>query len=349
MRSAPERLSLGTYPTPIWRVDPLSSGRAELWIKNDGAVHPEYGGNKVRKLELVLPRALERGAKRLVVVGAAGSHQVLATAFFGKKVGLPTAAVLCPQPWSAHAETTLRAALALGVEPHLASSMSAIATQLPRVVRRGDHVLAPGGSSITGTLGYLYAVGELVDQIREGVLPEPDLIVAPLGSGGTVGGLLAGVLREGLSTRVVGVEVAVSPPLGHALALGLALGATRRDAGSAGLVRLARQLEVLGSYLGPGYGYSTAQSARALQKGAEIGLELDPTYTAKTFAAVLHLLEGGGVWGPADPRERAEPRERPLRVLYWHTLSAAPLAPLVSGAPDLPPRLAALLVRSRDR
>jgi 1-aminocyclopropane-1-carboxylate deaminase/D-cysteine desulfhydrase-like pyridoxal-dependent ACC family enzyme len=331
MPSARERLSLGTYPTPVDRVDALSTPRAELWIKNDGLVSAEYGGNKVRKLELILPRALERGAKRLLTVGAAGSHQVLATALYGKKVGLPTAAVLCPQPFSVHAESMLRASLALGIEPHLVGSMSAIAAALPRVVRRGDYVLAPGGSSVTGTLGYLHAVAELVDQIRAGVLPEPDTIVAPLGSGGTIAGLLAGVLREGLATRVVGVEVAVRPPLGRALALGLALAATRRDAGSAGLVRLARQLEVLGTYLGEGYGYPTPEGARAQRVAGELGLELDPTYTAKTFAAVLDLLE------------RAEPRDRPLRILYWHTLSAAPLTALLAGAPGLAPQFRALL------
>jgi 1-aminocyclopropane-1-carboxylate deaminase/D-cysteine desulfhydrase-like pyridoxal-dependent ACC family enzyme len=334
MPSETERLCLGTYPTPVTRVGELSTDRAELWIKNDGLVSSEYGGNKVRKLEHILPRALARGARRLVTMGAAGSHQVLATALFGKRVGLPTAAVLCPQPHTEHAESMLRASLALGIEPHLASSMAAIAAELPRVLRRGDYLLAPGGSSVTGTLGYLEAAGELVDQIRAGLLPEPDEIVAPLGSGGTVGGLLAGVLREGLDSRVVGVEVAVRPPLGRTLALGLAVGATRRDAGSAGLVRLARRLEVLGEYLGDGYGHPTPQGTRAQGIAAELGIELDPTYTAKTFAAVLDRLE------------RAEPRDRPVRVLYWHTLSAAPLGPLLAGAPELAPRFAALLTRA---
>lgn len=337
-------LALGVYPTPVYRVDALSSERAELWVKDDGRVNAEYGGNKVRKLELVLPRALERSARRVVTLGAAGSHHVLATALFAKKVGLPVAAVLCPQPWTEHAEQTLAASIALGVDPHPVGSMAATAPRAASILRPGDYFLPPGGSNVTGTLGYVHAVTELVDQIRAGLLPEPDRIVAALGSGGTVAGLLAGVLREGLASRVVGVDVAVSTPVARGLALGLAALATRRDRGSAGPVRLSRQLEVDGSYLGPGYAHPTTEGAHATRVAAELGLELDPTYTAKTFAKVLELV------GRPPPGRAAVPppeRARPLRVLYWHTLSAAPLGPLYAGAAPLPRRLAELLIRSQ--
>jgi D-cysteine desulfhydrase len=333
---------LGVYPTPVHRLDALSGELAELWVKNDGRVHPEYGGNKVRKLELVLPRAVERGARRLVTMGAAGSHHVLATVLFGKKLGLPTAAVLCPQPHTEHAEETLIATLALGCDAHPVSSMARTALGVARILRPGDYVLPPGGSSVTGTLGYLRAVGELADQIRGGVLPEPDLIVAPLGSGGTVAGLLAGVLREGLASRVIGVEVAVQPQLGRTLALALATLATRRDAGSAGPLRLHRRLEVDGSQLGRGYGHPTADGSHATAVARHHGLELDPTYTAKTFAKVLDLVQPAGA---AHPARRSGPGGRPLRVLYWHTLSSVSLGPLLAGAPRPPPELAALLTR----
>ena len=327
----PQEIRFGRYPTPVYRVDALSNERRELWLKDDGSVHPEYGGNKVRKLELVLPRALAKGARRVVTMGAAGSHQVLATALFAKKLGLETVAVLCPQPWSEHAEQTLSASHALGIEVHVAGSMTALAPLALRVRRRGDYLIAPGGSSITGTLGYLRAAGELADQITAGLVPEPDLIVAPLGSGGTVAGLLAGVLREGLRSRVMGVEVAIPSRLGRALVLGLALGVTRRDGGSAGPVRLSRQLVVDGSELGAGYAHATPRGDHAMQVAEKAGLSLDPTYTAKTFAKVLELLES------PNP-------EIPSRILYWHTLSSSPLGPLLSGAKSLPSELSALLV-----
>jgi D-cysteine desulfhydrase len=253
---------------------------------------------------------------------------------------LPTAAILFPQPFSVHAEQTFLASLALGVEPHPVGSMSLVATALPRILRRGDYLLAPGASSVTGTLGFVRAVTELVDQIRAGALPEPDVIVAPLGSGGTVAGLLAGVLREGLTSRVIGVDVAMSRTFARVAVLALALRATRRDAGSAGLVRLGRQLEVDGSYLGQGYAHPTAEGAYAGRVAAENGLELDPTYTEKAFAKVLELV---GL--PAPDRRQVASRSPPRRVLYWHTLSATPLEPLTRACPPTGP--GKLLIRGR--
>ncbi|MBE7483119.1 MAG: pyridoxal-phosphate dependent enzyme [Polyangiaceae bacterium] len=332
MKQPPSPLKLGRYPTPVFRADVLCSERAELWIKNDGLSAEPYGGNKVRKLELILAEAVRRGAKRIVTTGAGGSHHVLATATYARSVGIPVFAVLCPQPWTPHAETTLRASLGLGIDVAVVGSMRAVPFGVARNLGRGDFFVPAGGSSTLGTLGYAHAVTELLDQIRRGDAPEPDVIVAPLGSGGTVAGLLAGVLREGLRSRVVGVSVAVRAPLGRAVVLALGRAATRTDGGDAGLLRLGRALEVDDAHLGAGYGHSTPAGESATRDAASVGLELDPTYTAKTFARALEELRV-----PAPSRRT---------VLYWHTLSAAPLAPLLENAPaSVPSELASLLPR----
>jgi D-cysteine desulfhydrase len=332
MPPLPTPLTLGTFPTPVFRADALAAEGAELWVKNDGLSALPYGGNKVRKLEWILARALERGARRIVTAGAGGSHHVLATATFARGVGIPVLAVLCPQPWTAHAEATLRASLGQGIEPALVGSMTTVPLGVARHLRRGDFFVPAGGSSTLGTLGYARAVSELVGQIRRGELPEPDVMVAPLGSGGTVAGLLAGVLREGLTSRVVGVSVAVGARLGRAVTLTLAQRATRRDGGGAGLLSLSRALEIDDRQLGEGYGHATVAGEAATRRASEVGLTLDPTYTAKAFARALDELSPR----PGPPR----------RVLYWHTLSAAPLDPLLRNAPsELPERLRRLLPR----
>jgi D-cysteine desulfhydrase len=331
IESSVQSLRIGKYPTPVRRLDGFSSEAAELWIKDDGLTAEPYGGNKVRKLELILAHAAERGARRIVTTGAGGSHHVLSTAIYARRVGIPVAAVLCPQPFSEHAERTLRASLAFGVEPIVARSMSSVPLVMARVLRRGDYLVPAGGSSTLGTLGYVHAVSELTEQIRAGALPEPDCIFAALGSGGTVAGLLAGVVREGLKSEVIGVNVAVSAPLATALTLRLAVGATRADGGSAGWLRLRRRLRVDPSQRGAGYGHRTAAGDDASARAESIGLTLDPTYTAKTFAAALEALR------PARAQERRI-------VLYWHTLNAAPVEPLLRGAPTSVPRELSLLL-----
>lgn len=76
-----------------------------------------------------------------------------------------------------------------------------------------------------------------------------------------------------------------------------------------------------------------------MEVGRNLGLGLDPTYTAKTFARVLELADTPRLGG------------RPLRVLYWHTLSSASLAPRLAAAPAfeaLPAGLQELLPAPRS-
>src|SRR5688572_11236327 len=102
-----EPLGIGRYPTPVFLAEALSDRTVELWVKNDGKSADLYGGNKVRKLELLLADARAKGARRIVTAGAAGSHHVLATSIYAKRLGLPTVAVLCPQPYNEHSESML--------------------------------------------------------------------------------------------------------------------------------------------------------------------------------------------------------------------------------------------------
>ena len=201
------RLLLGRVPSPVRFLESASTERAELWVKDDGQLHPLYGGNKIRKLEYLLADALRLKRKRVIAVGSASSHHVLATALFAREVGLQSASVLCPHPLSDHARHVLEAIAATGIEVLPARSMAHVPWALARLVRAGDYVLWPGGSSVTGALGYVDAAAELGQQIREGVLPEPDLIVVPLGSGGTAAGLAVGGRQAGLSATVLGVSV----------------------------------------------------------------------------------------------------------------------------------------------
>jgi len=78
--------------------------------------------------------------------------------------------------------------------------------------------------------------------------------------------------------------------------------------------RAGARLTIDRGWLGRGYGYSTREGDRAMAEASRLGLALDGTYTAKAFAAAVSL---------------AQARTGEV-VLYWHTLSSAPL-------PDAPP------------
>jgi 1-aminocyclopropane-1-carboxylate deaminase/D-cysteine desulfhydrase-like pyridoxal-dependent ACC family enzyme len=285
-------------------------------VKRDDLLSRRYGGNKVRKLEHLLEEARRRGAKRIVTLGAAGSHHVLATAIYGKDLGFEVEAVLVPQPSTEHAKNNLRVALAHGLSVVTAPSWSFAPLVALTRLRRRTYVIPVGGSNAVGSLGYVEAARELAAQVSAGDLPEPDVVVVAVGSGGTAAGLAVGFEQAGLETRVRGVVV--SPPV--AIVSALTRRVTRATAKLAGLSsaaasRAAARITLDGSFLGKGYGHPTAASEAAIVAAAEQGIALDAIYTAKAYACALTAREEN--------------------VLFWHTLSSAPLE---EGDP-LPPRL----------
>lgn len=314
------------YPTPVRACPELSHARAELWLKNDGLSHAIYGGNKVRKAERLVAEAVRRGARRVLSFGAAGSHHLLTLTLFARAAGLQSAAIVFPQPFTEHALDTLRAGLGLGLELEPAQHAALIPWHLPRVLGRGDYLIAPGGSNVIGTRACADAIDELATQIDAGQLPLPDLIVAPLGSGGTCAGLAAGLVRRGLPCRVLGVQVVggVGPRLA---ARYLARETLRSSGATERIAELRDRLSFDTTQVGPGYGAGSGAGAHATAVARELGLDLDQTYTAKAFASVLELLR------TASPAE-AEQLRRPKRILYWHTLSATALEPLLRAAPS---------------
>jgi 1-aminocyclopropane-1-carboxylate deaminase/D-cysteine desulfhydrase-like pyridoxal-dependent ACC family enzyme len=299
-------------------VDSLSTRENDFWVKRDDLTHAVYGGNKVRKLERLIADARARGATRLVTIGAAGSHHVLATTYFGRRAGLDVEAVLVPQPSTSHVLDVLRADIALGLRAFPVGSWSAAPLAFALRVAAGSSPITVGGSSVSGSMGYVDAARELSVQVQRGDLPEPDVCVVALGSGGTAAGLAAGFAAAGMKTCVVGVCVSSPAWALHLVSLFLARACARRSGLGTPLASMRSRLRMDRRFLGAGYGYPTAAGteATAVALGAA-GLVLDPTYTAKTFACAL--------WHVRARRAR--------HVLYWHTLSSAPMAPLLEGAP----------------
>jgi D-cysteine desulfhydrase len=101
-----------------------------------------------------------------------------------------------------------------------------------------------------------------------------------------------------------------------------------------------RSLRIDRRFVGGGYGHASPQGDHASELARSFGLRLEPTYTAKAFAAALSWA--GDTEQPPD-RCKLRLHQRQT-YLYWHTLSSAPLAALLEGASEtLPNELAQLL------
>ena len=333
------RIALSTGPSPVSRLTKLAGalGRDEIWFKNDGLFGTVYGGNKPRKLQFVLADALRRGARRVLTTGTIGTNHGLATALYARQLGIETALLLAYEEPSPDAVATLLRIASTGAGIHYTHSYPRTALAAPYYIARYwqrdgrmPYLLGPGGSSPLAALGYADAAFELAEQVQAGELPEPAWIVVPLGTGGTVAGLLAGIRLSGMDTRIVAIAATRAPTTWRPAVIRLARAVCRRiarDSGEseAGRVRLDG-LRIDRGWLGPGFGRESAAgfAAQAMVEELE-SLRLDPVYTAKSMAALIDLSRSGALPGP---------------VLFWHTYNAIPLPnPDPDAASSLPASL----------
>lgn len=325
---------LGTVPTPVETFDELGPalGVERLLVKRDDRTAPQYGGNKVRKLEYILADARERGLEEIWTVGSLGSNHVLATSIYARELGLEPHVIQFPEPVDDHVRETLRV---LGTtDPHLelvedADAAFDAADSREETFQEQSpppyYYVPPGGSTPVGELGYVNAALELADQIDSGATPKPDTIVVPVGSGGTLAGLVCGCRLAALDIDLVGVRTAMAS-FGNPERIATLADETAAVLGEYGLddppTFAADEITILDGFIGDGYGEPTPAGRECTELAATHGLELDQTFTAKTVAAL-----------------RDHPQFEDGTTLYWHTLSSVDLADRLAEAnprTDLP-------------
>ncbi|MEP6617805.1 MAG: pyridoxal-phosphate dependent enzyme [bacterium] len=271
-------------PVERWVVDGV-----RLLAKRDDLSAPTLGGNKVRALEFLL--AGVGPDHTLLTVGPTGSTHALAVAQYGTRLGAQTEVLTWPQEQHHVARATAARLERRARVTHTSSPVEAYLRAGIRRLRRDVRWIPAGGSVPLGAIGHVNAALELVGQLARASMPMPSTIVAPLGSGGTVAGLLVGLAMVGAPTTIVGVRVVPRIVANRRRVLSLA----RRT--RALLARLAQQplmavdedrLQIDEQSYGGAYGRETlsAQHASRLLIDAG-GPSLDGTYSAKTFASAL--------------------------------------------------------------
>ncbi|MGB4270700.1 MAG: pyridoxal-phosphate dependent enzyme [Spirochaetota bacterium] len=312
------RVSLGNFPTPVQKLSSL--GHDSLWIKRDDVSSVLYGGNKVRKLEFTLAEAIVTEKKKVVTMGGIGTNHGLATAIFCKHLGLGCRLLLFWQPVTEYVKRNLLLFVRYGAEVHYYKTMlkTGFMFYTKERLAHDAYFLYAGGSSPLGTVGFVNAAFELKSQIEKGELPEPDYIVCALGSAGTMAGLWLGARLAGLKSIVVGVRVtdrSLGPvPIANEKSVMSLIKKTFT------LMKKITPLPqiifttpiILHDWCGEGYGYPTGACLDAIETmKTKEGIQLEPTYTGKTFAAVCDMLK--------------RPEFKDKTILYWHTYNSVDL------------------------
>jgi 1-aminocyclopropane-1-carboxylate deaminase/D-cysteine desulfhydrase-like pyridoxal-dependent ACC family enzyme len=288
----------------------LGSGAPRILVKRDDAIPFGFGGNKVRKLQLVAADARARGADTLITVGGVQSNHMRATASAATRLGLRCVLVANGEPPSTPRANALLDAL-LGAELHYVSSreeraptMQAIAERL-RAEGHRPYEVPLGASTPLGAAAFAQAVGELRTQLPHGVIP--DAIIHASSSGGTQAGLTTGCALHGMPTRVIGISADDPAAAIEAEVRGIicGLGSMLGMDGDA----LARRVHVTAddAFVGDGYGVPTEASREAQAMAARTeALFVDHTYTAKALGALVAYVRAG----------RFRPDET---IVFWHT------------------------------
>jgi L-cysteate sulfo-lyase len=294
------RVGLARLPTPL---EPLARLGAKLagprvWVKREDASGEGFGGNKLRKLDLVLHEAIAAGADTLVSGGVVQSNSQRQVAAAAARLGLDChLAVHRGRVGDLGAEyersgnallNALFGAVCHSV-PWTGDRERAITDLGDELAARGRRpfVIPYGVSSPLGVVAYAAAAVEIARQSADRGFT-PVAIVHGTGSGATQAGLVMGAAICLPETRVIGIDVDAEPARVRADVI-----ARGREAAALLEVPFAEaRVEVVAGHAGPAYGVPAPATIEAIKLAGRLeALVLDPVYSGKAMAGLIALIE----------------------------------------------------------
>lgn len=315
------RAGIGHWPTPLQRCDRLREALGgpgscpEIWVKREDCSGLGFGGNKVRKLDLILGEAVRAGIDVVMTFGAVQSNHCRQTAAACNVLGLQCELVLArlvplDDDLYEHNGNVLLDRL-LGATLHVAddavAGLQIFEQRRLALEAEGRRVLAVpfGGSDTLGTLGYVVATEEWADQSAAvGLAGGFDRVITATSTGGTYAGSLLGVKKVGSGARVTGIS-AYGDAASSATTIVELMSAAAADLGIA--PPEPRLIDIRDEFIGGGYGILDGGVVEALRIFARSeSLLLDPVYSGKAGAGMISMIRSGEL----APTER---------VLFVHT------------------------------
>ncbi len=301
------RVKIANLPTPIESLERLSAslGGPSIRVKRDDLTGGlGFSGNKTRKLEFVLAEAQAEGAKTLITVGSVQSNHCRQTAAFATRFGLDCILVLFGQnPDEADGNLLLDSLFGARVvwteREKFHETMDAVFEEAQAAGKR-PYLIPLGASTPTGTLGYTFAMKELVEQ---GI--KTDTIVFASSSCGTQAGMVLGARLFGYSGRILGISIDHDAESMKKRIANLASEASTRfgewiDFSTADIF-------VNDEFNHAGYAVMGPREEEAIRLFARTeGLLVDPVYTGRAAGGLIELIRRGEL-----TKERG--------VLFWHT------------------------------
>ena len=303
-----ERYPLTFGSTPIEKLSRLSEHldcNVEIYAKredcNSGLA---FGGNKIRKLEYIVPDAIAANADTLVTIGGVQSNHTRQVAAVAAKLGMKCR--LVQESWVPFQDAVydrvgnILLSRVMGAEIDLVDEGFDIGIReswelaLQDVKDQGGKPYAiPAGASVHkyGGLGYVGFAEEVRAQESEMGI-KFDYIVVCTVTGSTHAGMLVGFAEDGRARNVIGIDASCTPDQTKAQVLDIAQK-------TAEMVELGREITaddvVLNEdYAYPVYGVPSPETNEAIRLCARMeGMMTDPVYEGKSMQGMIDLARKG--------------------------------------------------------
>ncbi len=307
------KYNLGFFPTPLERLDNLSKKypNYNLWIKRDDNTGLASGGNKTRKLQYFIYDVIKNGFDTVVTAGAQQSNHCRQTAAACAKAGLECHLLLGGKEPENYNGNLLLSKL-LGAKIHFTGDnrkgedLKMVKNDL-ETANKKVYEIPYGGSNTLGALGFVDAVRELKEQLKD-IDIKIDYIFFASSSGGTQAGLKLGVDLCSLDIKLMPISID-KIGLGDKTLDNAVLDILHQGQKELNIQKTysIKDATLIRDYDKPGYGVITQNEKMAMKQLAQSeGVLLDPVYSGRAFYGMMDYL-------------RKNKLKKGSNILFWHT------------------------------
>jgi 1-aminocyclopropane-1-carboxylate deaminase len=303
-----ERYPLTFGPTPIEHLPRMTKalgGKVQIYAKRDDCNSGlAMGGNKLRKLEYIVPDAIASNADTLVSIGGVQSNHTRLVAATAAKIGMKC--VVIQETWVPHEDAVydrvgnILMTRLMGADSRIVDEGFDIGIRkswedaIQSVKDRGGMPYAiPAGASVHkyGGLGYVGFAEEVrAQEAQMGI--KFDYVIVCVVTGSTQAGMIVGFAADDRAHRVIGIDASGTP---------LQLRRQVREIvdATANLVELGRKVSddeivILEDYAYPAYGVPSKETSDAIRFAARTeAMITDPVYEGKSVQGMMDLVRKG--------------------------------------------------------
>lgn len=303
-----ERYSLTFGVTPIEHLPRLSEavgGHVAIYAKRDDCNSGlAMGGNKLRKLEYIVPDAIASKADTLVSIGGVQSNHTRMVAATAAKIGMKC--VVIQESWVPHEDAVydrvgnIMLTRLMGADSRLVDKGFDIGIresweEAMQSVRDagGSPYAIPAGASVHkyGGLGYVGFAEEVRAQEDQMGIKFDYVIVCAV-TGSTQAGMIVGFADDDRADRVIGIDGSGTPDQLRKQMRGIV-------DNTAELVELGRKVRddeiiINPDYAYPAYGVPSHETNEAIRLAARTeAMITDPVYEGKSMQGMIDLVKKG--------------------------------------------------------